>query len=237
MRGPRFPAITDPVFLLLGQEEALARMLLNPAVFEATVEHVFQITWEASRQYLETCGEHLDCYCIWEDFATQCGMMFAPKLWRRFFKPHYARLFDLAKAAGKYVWFHACGDITPVLPDLIDIGIDVWETVQLHVLPMTAQELKREYGQQITFFGGVNTQELPFLSPETVVDKVRHSIDCLGEGGGYICGPDHHIKPDVPAANVVALFDAVRTYARAGYTQQTGMGQPDPAGDVAARTA
>lgn len=219
VRGPRFSAITDPIFLLMGQEEALAKMLLNPTVFEATVEHVFQITLEASRRYIETCGEHLDCYCIWEDFATQRGMLFSPELWRRFFKPRYARLFDIAKTAGKYVWFHSCGNITAVLPDLLDIGMDVWETVQLHTLPIAPEKLKRDFGRHLTFFGGVNTQRLPFMTPSEVTVAVERCIRLLGKGGGYICGPDHHIKPDVPAENTLALFRAACEFRKPKYTQ------------------
>jgi uroporphyrinogen decarboxylase len=118
----------------------------------------------------------------------------------------------MAKSRGKHVWFHSCGDITSVLPDLIDIGMDVWETVQLHALPMSAEQLKRNYGKDITFFGGINTQRLPFVTPEQVRAEVIAAIDVLGKGGGYICGPDHHVKPDVSAANTVALFNTAVSY-------------------------
>lgn len=117
---------------------------------------------------------------------------------------------------------HSVPDRIPVDAICIEdcnIGMDVWETVQLHALPMPPAELKRQYGKHITFFGGVNTQNLPFATPQQVADEVNRCIDLLGEGGGYICGPDHHIKPDVPAANVVALFDTARTFAKTGYTQ------------------
>jgi uroporphyrinogen decarboxylase len=127
-------------------------------------------------------------------------------------------LFALGKSRGKYVWFHSCGDITAVLPDLIDIGMDVWETVQLHTLPVDARTLKREYGRHLTFFGAISTQRLPFATPDAVRSEVVRCIDALGEGGGYICGPDHHIKPDVPPANTIALFEAVRSYRRPGWT-------------------
>ncbi len=116
-------------------------------------------------------------------------------------------MFELGKSRGKFVWFHSCGDITAILSDLIDIGVDVWETVQLHTLPMSAEELKREYGKHITFFGGINTQRLPFAKPEEIRAEVIDCIKILGKGGGYICGPDHHIKPDVSVENTLALFD------------------------------
>ena len=136
--------------------------------------------------------------------------MISPESWRRFLKPRYARLFEIGKRRGKHVWFHSCGDITSVLPDLIEIGMDVWETVQLHTLPMPAAELKREFGRDVTFFGAISTQRLPFAKPHEIREEVLRVIDVLGAGGGYICGPDHHIKPDVPPENVVALFDAAK---------------------------
>jgi len=124
----------------------------------------------------------------------------------------------MAKRMGKYVWFHSCGDITPVLGDLIDIGMDVWETVQLHTLPISPTQLKRDYGKRVTFFGGVNTQRLPFATPEQVAAETRQCIEALGPGGGYICGPDHHVKHDVPAANTVAVFDTATAFRQAGIT-------------------
>jgi len=226
LRGPYW--VSGPLFSttcdLMGIEETLCKMLVDPKAFETCVEQVFRFSYSYVERFMDCVGPDLDILYLADDFASQRGLLMSPDLWKKFLKPRYEKLFALGKRRGLPIWFHSCGDITPVLPDLIDIGMDVWETVQLHALPITAPELKREYGRHITFFGGVNTQELPFLSPETVVDQVRHRIDCLGEGGGYICGPDHHLKPDVPAANVVALFDAARTYARAGYTKDAGIG-------------
>jgi len=146
-------------------------------------------------------------------------MLFDPAQWRRFLKPCFARLFAIGKQAGKPIWFHSCGDVTAVLPDLIDIGMDVWGTVQLHTLPLSPEELERQYGKHLAFFGGINTQRLPFARPQEVQEEVARCIRALGEGGGYICGPDHHLKPDVPAGNAVALFRAAVEFRQAGITR------------------
>lgn len=211
-RGPYWKPIFCKVCELMGMEEAMVKIAVAPDIFEATVRKVGDHNYDYSCRLLDACGDALDIYSLGDDFATQRGLMIAPEQWRRFLKPQYARLFALAKSRGKPVWFHSCGDITSVLPDLIDIGMDVWETVQLHTLPLSPAALKREYGRHITFFGGVNTQRLPFATPAQVSEEVRDCIRTLGEGGGYICGPDHHIKPDVPAENVVALFDAATRF-------------------------
>jgi len=207
LRGPYFRPLFCQVCDLFGMEEAMVRMLTQPSIFEAVLERVFEHLMEYCRRLLDACGNHMPIFCLGDDFATQRGLMISPEQWRKFLKPRFAKLFELGKSRGKFVWFHSCGDITSILPDLIDIGVDVWETVQLHTLPMSAEELKREYGKHITFFGGINTQRLPFATPDEVRAEVMKCIEVLGKDGGYICGPDHHIKPDVSVENTLALFD------------------------------
>jgi uroporphyrinogen decarboxylase len=118
--------------------------------------------------------------------------------------------------ADKYdlkVWFHSCGQFRPVMGDLIDIGLDVWETVQTHLSGNEPEILKREYGDHITFFGGISTQTtLPFGSTDDVRREVRERIRVLGKNGGYICGPDHGIMPDVPLENVLAMYNEARKF-------------------------
>ena len=103
---------------------------------------------------------------------------------------------------------------------------------------MTPGGLKREYGKRLIFFGGINTQRLPFATPAEVRREVLQVIDVLGEGGGYICGPDHHIKPDVPAINAVTLFDTARDLSPqlSSLKSQDGSPRPRPRGRSAGRT-
>ena len=208
VRGPYWVPLFCRVCSLAGMEATLVSLATDPAAFEALLDAVFARVAEICRRFVHACGDSLDILCLGDDFATQRGMLFEPALWRRYLKPRLAELFALGKRAGKPVWFHSCGDITAILPDLIDIGMDVWETVQLHTLPLSPAVLKREYGRHLAFFGAVNTQRLPFATPAEVAAEVAACCRTLGRGGGYICGPDHHVKPDVPPANVVALFAA-----------------------------
>lgn len=207
IRGPYWKPLFCQACDLFGMEEAMVRMLTQPSIFEAVLEKVFEHLIEFCKRLLDACGDSMPIFCLGDDFATQRGLMISPEQWRKFLKPRFAKLFDVGKSRGKFVWFHSCGDITSILPDLIDIGVDVWETVQLHTLPMSAEELKREYGKHITFFGGINTQRLPFAKPDEIRAEVINCIKILSKDGGYICGPDHHIKPDVSVENTLALFD------------------------------
>jgi len=144
--------------------------------------------------------------------------MISPAKWRQFIKPRLNRIIDVGRKRNKIIWFHSCGDITAVLPDLIEMGVQVWETVQLQTLPYSAKTLKERHGNSLTFFGGINTQNLPFSDPESVRSEVLQCIEDLGKGGGYICGPDHTVNDDVPPENTVALYEAVRSFRREGYT-------------------
>lgn len=218
VRGPYWKPLFCQVCDLVGMEDALIMLKSDTVLFEAILDRVFEHTYEYCRQLLDTCGEYLPILCLGDDFATQRGLMLDPVDWRRYLLPRFADLFALGKSANKVVWFHSCGDITAVLPQLIDIGMDVWETVQLHTLPMNPSKLKKEYGRHITFFGGVNTQRLPFMSPQEVAAETTRVIEALGAGGGYICGPDHHIKPDVSAEATLQLFDTARAFRKFGYT-------------------
>jgi uroporphyrinogen decarboxylase len=232
VRGPYWHPLFCRVCSLVGMETAMVWMLLEQDLFEAILEAVFERTYALCEEYVRHCAGHLDILYLGDDFASQRGLLFSPDLWRKYLKPRYARLFEIGKAAGKFVWFHSCGNITEVLPDLIDIGMDVWETVQLHTLPISPENLKLEYGKHITFFGAVSTQRLPFRTTDEVTDEVRRCIDALGKGGGYICGPDHHIKPDVPVENAIALFQTACEYRSSDCTAESTTGQQTDAGDA-----
>ena len=212
VRGPYWKPIFCTLSSLMGMEDAMVAMIQGSPAFEAMLARVADVNARFTKLFMDACGDVLDIYCLGDDFATQRGMMFSPTLWRRYLKPIYAKQFALAREAGKPVWFHSCGDITEVLPDLIDIGMNVWETVQLHTLPMSPEELKRQFGKHITFFGGINTQNLPFADVAAIREEVRRCIKILGKNGGYICGPDHHIKHDIPADKTLAIFETAQQF-------------------------
>ncbi len=218
VRGPLWVPLFCKACDLFGIEDTMIRMAMQPAVIEALFDRITDIYVEVCGRLLDACGDSMPIFYAGDDFATQRGLMFSPEMWRHFIKPRLARIFEVGKKRGKLVWFHSCGDISAVLPDLIDIGMDVWETVQLHTLPMPPQELKREYGGDIAFFGGINTQRLPFATPGEVREEVHSTIEILGEGGGYVCGGDHSINADVPPENALALYEAACAFRKEGCT-------------------
>ena len=183
-------------------------MKLNPAVVDAAVARITDFLCEAAGRQLEANGDLIDCLHYWDDYATDAALFFSIEDWRRFYKPALERLFALAKRHGKGVWFHCCGAMSELLPDLIDMGLDILEPCQTHLPGMAPERLKREFGKHIIFYGAINTQQtLPFASQESVRREVRQRIRVLGSDGGYIVGPDHSVNKDVPPENVVALYD------------------------------
>ena len=211
--GGEWIALLCSLFDLFGMERTLIDLHAEPRIVRAAIGRLEEFTLDFLRRLLDATHELVDTVWYGDDFATQKGMLISPDHWRRFLKPTYSRVFDLIKSYGLKVWFHSCGTFRPVLPDLIDIGMDVWETTQVHLPGNEPETLKREYGQHITFFGAINTQRtLPFGSADDVRAEVRERIRVLGEDGGYICGGDHCILPDVPIANVTAMLDEARKF-------------------------
>lgn len=205
----------EPVFCrildLFGMEEAMVKMHTHPAVVEAAVAHIAEYVLELAERSLECTEGYADIFCFGDDFAMQNGMIISSEHWRKLLKPVYSQVFALAKAKGVPVWFHSCGSFVDVLPDLIDIGMDVWETCQVHLKGNDPSYLKREFGSHIAFYGAVNTQQtLPFGSTSDVRREVRERVAVLGRGGGYICGPDHTVRPEVPVENLLALIDEAK---------------------------
>jgi uroporphyrinogen decarboxylase len=201
------------LFNLFGFERTLMNLALEPLLMEAAIRRIEEFTLEFTRRSLEATRGLADVLFYGDDFSSQKGLLISPEQWRRFLKPTYEKVFALGRSHGVKNWFHSCGQFTPVLGDLVDIGMDVWETVQVHLQGNDPRRLKREFGKHLAFFGAVSTQTtLPNGTPDEVRAEVRERVRVLGEGGGYICGADHGIMPDVPIENVVAMLDEARRF-------------------------
>ena len=142
-----------------------------------------------------------------DDWGQQKGMIMGPRYWRRFIKPRMARMFERVESAGRVVSLHSCGDISEIMPDLIEIGLDIYQTFQPEIYDV--KSIKKEYGSDLTFWGGISTQRvLPFADPAEIERIVGEMIEMVGAGGGYIVAPTHGVPGDVPPENIVALVDA-----------------------------
>jgi len=143
-----------------------------------------------------------------DDWGDQRGVMMGPRLWERFLQPRVQRMFDAAKQGGKFVSIHCCGKVQELFPRLIEMGLDLFNPFQPEV--MDPFEMKREFGDRLSFWGGVSTQRLlPFGTPEQVRAEARRLIRQVGRDGGYVISPAHQIPGDARPENVMALIEAV----------------------------
>lgn len=217
--SPSWTPVFSQLCELFGMEEAMVKLHTNLPVIEAALDHLDAFYTDFFRHMLDTCGDQLEIFGIGDDFAYNRGLLIQPEMWRKLFKPLYAKWMGMAKAIGLVTLMHSCGLIIDVLPDLIDSGLNAWQTVQTHLPGQEASRIKTEFGKDLAFVGAVDTTNvLGFANPDKVRVHVREQIRNLGEGGGYICAPDHTIMEEVSSENVGAMYETVAAFRSPGYT-------------------
>lgn len=188
---------------LMGFPEFMMNMALNPGAVHELLDKITDYRVEYARQVVKLgfkVAHHGD------DLGTQNGVLMSRQMFREFVLPRFKRAWQPYNDAGIPIILHSCGNLIDFLPDLIDIGLRVLEPVQSC---MDLKLLKREFGKDLTFWGGIETQKLPFLTPEQVKQMARDTIRILGKDGGYIIGPSQEVMSDVPLANVIALVETI----------------------------
>jgi uroporphyrinogen decarboxylase len=146
--------------------------------------------------------------------AFQNGPMMSMDLYRKMIKPHHQRLFSYIQSrSSAKILYHTCGSVVHLIPDLIEMGVDALNPVQVSAKGMDTQRLKQEFGKDISFWGAIDTQRtLPFGTPEEVAGEVRKRIGDLASSGGYVLCAVHNIQADVPPENISAMYAAAREY-------------------------
>jgi uroporphyrinogen decarboxylase len=151
----------------------------------------------------------IDCVRFGDDWGQQHGLIFGGRLWRRFIKPRLARMYGRVKRAGKAVMIHCCGRVQELFPELIELGLDIFNPFQPEV--MNPYEIKKQFGDDLTFFGGMSVQRLlPFGTPQEIRDETCRLMEQVGRGGGFIIAPSHDMPGDIPIENMVAFIETVR---------------------------
>ena len=211
----------SPVFYLIadlcGMEKALMNMVLNPAVMRAMVDKIEEF-YTGYFQRIARAGKGvLDAIAFGDDFSSQSATLLSPELWRKYFKPTWTRLFAIAKQNGYKVFFHSCGAVAKVIPDLIDAGLDVLYPIQPAAADMDLATLRSRFGKDLSFYGGFDVQGiLPFGTAAELEKEVDRLANVAGDGGGYILSTSHVIMEDVPPENIIALYAAARRIADRG---------------------
>jgi uroporphyrinogen decarboxylase len=155
-----------------------------------------------------TCELPVDGILFGDDWGDQRGVIIGPKRWRQFLKPRWAQVYGRVHAHGKIVMHHSCGSVASILPDIIEIGVDVLESVQPEAAGMNPYELKKQFGDKITFWGLGSQSTIPFGAPEQIQAEVRRLKAEVGKGGGYILAPAKPLQLETPTENAVAVLEA-----------------------------
>ena len=202
----------DHSWLIRGIDQFMMDMVSNPLMAAAIMDRVLVILRNTVRKYVEAGVDIV----IWgEDVGTERAMMISPRLWRRMIKPRFHSMIQAAKEVNPEVviWYHSCGNIEPIIPDLIEIGVEVLNPIQPEA--MDPARLKALYGDRLAFWGGVSVQRtMPFGAPTQVRAEVKERIETVGRNGGYVIAPAHTLEPEVPWQNVLAFVQAALDYGR-----------------------
>jgi len=200
------PCVFEMYWRLRGLEITLLDMKTDPDLAYTMLGRCAEFAVALSEAAIERYRP--DWLWSGDDVAGQQGLVMSPDLWREMIKPHLRRVVEVGKVRGLPVAYHCCGALRPIIPDLIELGINVLNPIQCNCPGMDPLELKREFGGKLTFMGGVDTQD---LLPNGTVDQVRRATARLiegmtSDGGGYILAASHTIPPETPDENIFAMF-------------------------------
>lgn len=198
-------SLFERAWSLRGMADLMMDMLEAPEfvdeLFDALMEFDLAIVAEMVKY-------DIDGILFGDDWGQQRGLLFGARLWRRFVKPRIARMYAAVKQGGKALMIHCCGRVQELFPELIELGLDVFNPFQPEV--MDPLEMKRQFGDRLTFFGGLSIQQLlPFGTPQQVRDEARRLANAVGRDGGFIIAPSHDMPGDIPPENVAAFVEAM----------------------------
>jgi len=202
--------------IIRGMEHFMCDLVADETLARALMDILAESHMEEFEHYIEALGPYLDVVCVADDLGAQQGPQIDPGLFRSVVKPYMAKLYGFMKSRMKRakLFLHSCGSVYEFIPDLIEMGVDILNPLQVSAHNMDSAKLKREFGKDIVFWGGgCDTQHvLPLGSLEDVREEVRRRIGDFAPGGGFVFTQVHNIQPGVPPENIVAMFDAAREF-------------------------
>jgi len=193
----------------------LTDLLLEPAEVERLLDALMEIHLATLENVCNAVGDVVDIIRFGDDLGMDTGPFMRPQTYQKLFKPRHTILCDYVKAhSNMHTFLHSCGSIYKLMPDLIEAGFEIINPVQISSRDMDPERLKREFGDDITFWGGgADTRRtINHGSPAEVKDHVRHKIETFSPGGGFVFNTVHNIMPDVPPENIIAMFEAIDEY-------------------------
>jgi uroporphyrinogen decarboxylase len=198
-----------------GMEPYLLNMAMDLDFARAMLEKIADYCKQLMGHFLDELGDNVDIIKIGDDLGTQNSLLISPKMYRDILKPIHADFISFIKSRTKAkILFHSCGDVAPLIPDFIDIGVDILNPIQTSTGSISdLPSLKKRFGKNMVFCGGIDSHRiLPFGSVEEVRQEVRRVMQALGPGGGCMIAAVHTVMNDVPPENILAMVDAVEEF-------------------------
>lgn len=201
-------SIFETTWYMRGFEQTFMDMVLAPELILYIMERVADFYAAHSDRVLSAAGDLVDLMFTGDDIGHQQGLLLSLEMWETFIKPHHVRLNEVIHSHGARVIYHSDGAVMEAVPGIVDMGADILQALQFDAVGMDPVKLKENWGDRLSFAGGVSVQKtLPFGAVDDVRREVRERIAVLGRNGGYILGPSHAIQAGTPPENIAALFD------------------------------
>jgi uroporphyrinogen decarboxylase len=208
--GLQHLGLFERAHLLMGYQAFMIALSEDIPFVEELLDRILEFHLGLANRFIEV---GIDAIRTGDDYGMQEGLQMDPRLWRRLIKPRLAKIWERYRNADVTVMHHSCGNIISIIPDLLEIGLEVLHPVQPKA--MSIEELAERFADRLVFFGGVDTQELfPFGSPAEVRAATSHCMDVLGRNGRYIVAPSQEIMNDVPTRNILEFIETVRQQGR-----------------------
>lgn len=209
--GPNATCVLRLAMSLRGMENFMIDLALNPDLAQAIIAQVEHFYLELDRRIFEAVGDLTDIYFIADDVGTQDRLMISPRMFRQFVAPSLRRFIAQAKEYGQRVMYHTCGAVRRLIPDFIEMGVDILDPIQVSANNMEPAGLKRDFGDALCFHGALDIQTvLSQGTPDQVRAEVARLGQILGQGGGFILAPTNNVMPETPTENILALYEAVQ---------------------------
>jgi len=207
--GPGW-GIFENAWTLYGMEKFLRDLYLQPKFMEKLLDKVLEHHMAVAKQIVK---KDIDMFGMGDDYGSQKGLLMNPSLWRRFVKPRLKKLFDIPRSKGLPIFLHSDGDVSAIIPDLIEVGVTILNPVQ--PLAVDPAWVKQRFGDKLCLWGTICIQRtMPYGSPKDVEDEVKLRVRTCGYDGGLVLAPSHTVTEDTPVENVVAFIRAAKKHGK-----------------------
>jgi uroporphyrinogen decarboxylase len=205
----------EQAWYIRGLAEFMKDLIKNKDFARELIRQILEVRKRNAELYLNEVGEFIDVVQLGDDLASQANLLISPKIYQEIIKPYHLELCEFVKKRTRAkIYFHCCGSISPLLDELIEIGVEILNPVQVSADNMDTQDLKKRYGKKLSFWGAIDTFDvLPNGRVSDVQTEVNKRIHDLGTGGGYVMAPVHNVCCDVPPENIVAMYEAGPKYS------------------------